>query len=317
MEYQTIACKGHPIIMGTISCLADNTMCLEDRVKMHEKQLRFLEEITEKMHAQYSADPIPYFRVEQGWNAEREEALKTTLPLTSIKYEKPIPPGAARNQLLKVLYESDADWLICLDDDHALYDKFCGHELLWELTTPQFMNLGSQGTMIMAFPAYWDGYMKEVTAWGQANTHWLLKKTKHAGAMPFACIPNLVKFGKKPVWFDDETAASKEGEPPEDLKFMIDWLANGGRWLECLTMIGKSCGALDKSSIFTSKDDRSNRDANYVQHWTEEYLKSLYPRNPSLWTRKEFFRRKNPQVAFSIKRQHPHTFDDKGVDDGF
>ena len=297
---------GSPILMGTISCLADITLFVNDRVQMHRKQLDFLEQTTAKMQNTYGSPRLPYFRVEQGWNAEREELLSTSLDLHSIKHAKPIPPGAARNELLKVLYESDADWLICMDDDHALYEKFNGHELLWELTSPEFMQLAREGYMIMAFPAYWDGYMREVDAWGKAETHWLLKRTKHPGAMPFAAVPNVVKFGKKPVWFDDKTQASKEGEPPEDLKFMIDWIANGGRWVECMTMIGKSVGALDKSSIFESKTARSDRDSNYVQAWTVSYLKQRFPRNPALWNRTEFFKRKNPPVTLSIKRQHPY-----------
>lgn len=304
---------GSKTLLGTISCLADNTMCLEDRVEMHRKQIEFLEKATSRMREQYGVDSLPYFRVEQGWNDDRRARLATSLDLHSIQFDKPIPPGAARNQLLKILYESDADWLVCMDDDHALYEKFAGYELLWELTSPAFMELCRQGYMIMAFPAYWDGYMREVESWGQMNTHWLLKRTKHPGAMPFACIPNIVKWGKKPVWFDANTNASKEGEPPEDLKFMIDWIANGGRWVECLTMIGKSCGALDKSSIFTSKEARSTRDAVYVQDWTVKYLKSKFPRNPALWSRKEFFKRKNPPCTFSIPRIYPHEFTKEGM----
>lgn len=312
MEYKTVECSGYRVITGVISCLADDTMCLVDRMTMHKKQLQFLENANAMMMSKYGENPLPLFRVEQGWNTAREEALQTTLPLTSIKYEKPIPPGAARNQLLKVLYESDADWLVCMDDDHALYPKFCGHELLWELTSPEFMTLAREGYMIMAFPAYWDGYMREVNAWGKQNTHWLLKKTKHAGAMPFACIPNRVKFGKNPVWFDDVTAAAKEGDPPEDLKFMIDWIADGGRWVECLNMIGKSCGALDKSSIFESKAARSDRDSKYVQAWTDAYLKAKFPRNPALWTRREFFKRRNAVEPMSIPRSRFHEFDERG-----
>lgn len=296
------------ILLGTISCLADTTLHLDTRVLMHSRQLRFLESITQKMVESYGVNPLPYFRVEQGWTEERESVLSTSLDIHSIKFANPVPPGAARNELLKVLYESDADWLVCMDDDHALYEKFDGHELLWELDSPEFIELAKQGYMIMAFPAYWDGYMKEVEAWGKANTHWLLKRTKHPGAMPFACIPNIVKWGKKPIWFDSETNASKEGEPPEDLKFMIDWIANGGRWVECLTMVGKSCGALDSSSIFTSRDARSSRDAVYVQQWTVQYLKKKFPRNPALWSRKEFLKRKNPPCTLSVKRTHPHDF---------
>lgn len=303
MEYKTVSCKGHPIIMGTISCLADTTQFLEDRVKMHERQLRFLEQVTATMAQKYGEEPIPYFRVEQGWNDERREKLATTLPLTSIPYEKPIPPGAARNQLLKILYESDADWLICMDDDHAIYEKYDGYELLWELSQPQFLKLAQAGYMIMTFPAYWDGYAKEVDAWGHASTDWLLKRTKHPGAMPFACIPNVVKYGKPPVFFDEETAASRAGEIPEDLKFMLDWIINGGQWVECMMMVGKSCGDMNKSSIFTDKTTRVDK-AQADRLWATQYLKQRYPRNPQLWTLTNFLKRRNPTTSLSVPRKY-------------
>lgn len=293
------------IILGTISCLADTTLHLDKRVLMHSRQLRFLETITQKMVEAYEVSPLPYFRVEQGWTSERESLLDTSLDLHSIKFDKPIPPGAARNELLRVLYESDADWLVCMDDDHALYEKFDGHELLWELDSSEFIELAKQGYMIMSFPAYWDGYMKEVESWGKAETHWLLKRTIHPGAMPFACIPNIVKYGRKPIWFDSETSASGENDAPEDLKFMLDWIANKGRWVECWNMIGKSCGAMEDSSIFESPEARNKRDQGIQTNWTEQYLKKKFPRNPALWSRKEFLKRKNPPVVLSIKRKHP------------
>lgn len=292
------------IIMGTISCIAPSTMHKESRILMHKKQLGCLEHITQIMVDTHGLDPIPYYRVEQGWEPETQEQLKTTLPLISLRYDNPIPPGAARNALLTELYDSDADWLIMMDDDQGICDTYAGYEFLWELSSkPLLDNCCRKLIAISSFPAYWDGFRSEVEKFGKSGTHWLLKPTKHRGYMAFACIPNVYKYTGKKVFFDATTTASSVGEVPEDLKFMIDWIKAGGFWYECWMLAGKSMGALEDSSIFRDDSSKSERNLKWVPEWAASYLKTLYPRQPQLWDLKEFFRRKNPRNTLVIPRQ--------------
>lgn len=299
------------IMLGVISCLADNTLCLDERIKMHRKQLDKFSEYATYMNTTYgySVGEIPLFRVEQGWSAERQQYLDVaTIPLRPIRFSEPIPPGAARNELLEILYQSDYDWLVCFDDDHSLITTYAGQEFLWELSEPPFLELAKQGYMINAIPGYHSAYNALIQNWGLADTHWLLRKTTHFGALAVCCIPNLVKFGRKPVYFDAHTTITETGAPPEDLKFAIDWLVNGGKAIECWQLISTATGDLQKSSIFKTEDDRRRKIKEYAEQWITPYLRSKYPRNPALWTKKGLLDRRNPDVQFNIPRLHQHQF---------
>lgn len=296
------------VMIGVISCLADNTMCLEDRVKMHAKQLRKFENYMAYMQETYDEDILPFYRVEQGWNEIREEVLTANFPIQSIKFANPIPPGAARNELLKVLYSSDYDWLVCLDDDHSIIPTYLGQELLWELSEPEFTAFAETGYLINAIPGYHSAYNKKIQDWGKADTHWLFEKSTHVGALALCCIPNLVKYGMQPVFFDGQTTIIEEGAPPEDLKFAFDWIINGGALIECWQLISTATGDLQKSSIFETEDERRRKIKEYANQWVGSYLKQHYPRNPALWTKKEFLARKNSPVRYEIRRAHEHSF---------
>lgn len=295
------------VLVGTISCISKNTNFKESRIKMHRKQLDWLEDCMYKMKSEHDEDYLPYYRVEQGWEPETEEALKTTLRLHSLKFPTPIPPGAARNELLKVLYNSDADWLVCMDDDHALYNHYEDYQLMWDIASPLFLEkFCTEGIIITAFPAYWDGYKKKVSEFGHAKEAWLFKNTKHPGAMPLCCIPNIKKYWGKEIFFDNEAMNNSVDNIPEDLKFQFDWIKAGGKVVECMMFIGKSLGNLEDSTLF---DDHSDRMEIYKANdqWAINYLKSLYPRRPDLWGTKKFLKRKNPPMHIVMPRKYSIT----------
>jgi len=289
------------VVFGTVSYLGDDTRFLEQRVKMHSRQVEWIDEIQAKMQAK-GAPALPWWRVEQCWNDERKELLKSSGDyLESLEYTDRIPLGRARNILLEKFYNSDYDWIVMMDDDMGLYDHYDGYEMLWNLAEPRFIELARQAYILMPFPAYWNGFTEEVNKFGKSETHWLFLRTIHT-CTPFACFPNIKKHRGIEVWFDGETECALPGEAPEDLKFGIDWIkATGGRWLECRNMIGKSFGNLNYSSIFP---DAAARDARVATDgpWVAAYLKTLYPRNPNLWTKKDFLKRKNPFIQLQVPR---------------
>ena len=293
---------GSEVLLGTISCLADTTMRLDERVAMHRRQLDFLETITKRMREEHGCNPLPYFRVEQGWDEHREEVLKTTLDLRSIKYPNPISPGSARNALLRILYESDADWLVCMDDDHSLYEHYNGYELIWDLAATKLLECASKRYLIVPVPAYWEGFKGEVAKWGKAETHWFLKKSRIYGYLPFCAIPNLVKYGYKPIWFHENHNLSDVNSIPEDLCFTYDWIADGGRLLQCYMWAARSCGNMIHSSIFESDTQRLDKVKAIHERWAPKYLKEKFPRNPRLWTEEGFKKNRNPSLVESIPR---------------
>lgn len=287
------------IIFGTLSLLGDDTNYLDKRVEMHRRQVEWLDGLQDMMAAK-GLPTYPWYRVEQMWNAEREEILASKYAV-SLKYDHRVKSGAARNILLKQLYESDADWLVMMDDDMGLYDHYAGYELLWNLATEPLIDVAKKAYILMPFPAYWNGFTQEVNRFGKGDTHWLFLRTIHA-SLPFACIPNIKKFMNKEVWFDAYTESKLPGDAPEDLKFGIDWLRiTKGRWLECRNMIGKSFGNLNASSIFATPEERDARVAT-DEDWVKQYLRELYPRNTKLWTKKGFLRMRNPLIRLQVPR---------------
>lgn len=294
------------VFIGIISYLGKDVPFRDSRIQMHQKQLKDIAEDFKYMQSVCSETAVPIVRIEQEWDEEVHEQIKSYedgLNIESVVTER-LNPGAARNMLLKRLYESDNDWLICSDDDHWLYPKYRGVELIWDLNkgTDGYTNqMLKQGIGFSAFPAYWEGYQKDVNAWGKSATHWLFTKTKHPGAMPLCAIPNIKKYFGIELYFNENTDCYSYQAPPEDLQFYIDWLNHGFKWMDSMCMIAKSEGNLDHSSLFESREYRKNRDAN-VKIWRNNYLKNLFPKKPELWKFSEFNKRRNNIKMIEIKR---------------
>lgn len=288
------------VILGTISYLGPATRHRDARIDMHKMQVDWLGEITGRMIAEGKGQPLPYFRVEQCWDQQLRTNLEPSFPVTSINLTMPVPPGAARNVLLYELYNSDASWLICMDDDHMMFDHYNCHELFWDLGSPAGIKLAKDRCLVVPVPTYWEGYKQQVADWGKAETYWFLKRARIWGYLPIVAIPNLVKFGYDPIWFE----AGWNSKAPEDLKFEIDWVAKGGSLFQCYMWPARSCGDMTKSSVFKSDDERLDRVKYIHSDWAPSYLKSIFPRNPALWTESGFKQRKNP-VKF---REMPRSF---------
>lgn len=208
------------VLLGSISyCLGNENPKTEARIRVHQEELRWLESLHLEDTIEYE-----YFRVEQAYTPEFAEAVKTTLNLTSITYDRGIGPAAARNVLLKKLYESDVDWLVCMDDDRNLYSHYNGGDFIKELgISPHLAKLASQGTMVTCVCPAYRPFKKINAEFGMVGTHWNLRKCSLDGCLQVVMIPNLVKYNMKPIWFD-ETNDCMEGKPPEDEQFEMDWL---------------------------------------------------------------------------------------------
>lgn len=294
------------VLLGTISCLDDSTPNLESRIQMHRKQLDYFEGMSERMQSEHGVGPLPYFRIEQGWSKSRSLELSTVLPIHSVCENKPISPGKARNRLLSILYDSNADWLICTDDDHILYDHYNAHELFWELGYSKMKKCAENRYLILPVPSYWEGYKDAVYSWGRYEIAWMFKKTRIWGYLPFCAIPNLVKYGYQPIWFHEGMPGAIESVP-EDLAFTFDWVVAGGRVLQCWMWGARSCGRMQDSSIFKTEKHRIDAITHIHKKWAPEYLKTKYPRNPALWSEESFKRRKNPTLNLEIQRYWNYT----------
>lgn len=204
------------LLLGSISLCMDGDPRNQSRIKTHQAQLRWLESL--------NLQNYQYYRVEQAYTPEFSEAVRTTLKIEHLNYATGIGPAAARNVLLKKLYESDADWLVCMDDDRDVYSHYGANHFIEELNqNPALIKLASKGILINGVCPARRPFKKDNTAFGKIETHWNLRKACIDGCLQVCCIPNLVKYGFKPIWFD-ETNDCMHGKPPEDIQFELDWL---------------------------------------------------------------------------------------------
>lgn len=289
--------------VGIISCIAPMTKHKEQRILMHETQVKWLHNVVDKWTNQYNCS-LDISRVEQGWEPETKARLSSD-KITSLEYADPIPPGAARNVLLRNFYASDSDWLICLDDDHVVENAYESELLFLELNSEQsyFNDFLEEGILITETPGYWRNTPERVKTVLERRVDptefWYLRKISHPGSMPIACIPNIAKYQGLEIYFSE--CQIKDGMA-EDLKFMIDWILAGGRVLECNNLIGKSAGGLEDSSIFDTDDSRFEHCRKAMQH-TTAYLHKQLPGRPHLWRSKHFFQDCNDIVPRIIPRR--------------
>lgn len=257
------------IILGSISMCTRNPEKDKYRVKAHTTQLRWLESL--------NLFDYRYYRIEQAYTAEFKMAVDTNLEkFIPLSFEKGLGPAGARNELLKLLYESDADWLVCMDDDRALYSHYAGAEFIEELqTSPYLHRLAEQGVLVNGLVPQIRSFKEDNTNFGMISTHWNLKKGCLDGCMQISCIPNLVKFGYKPVWFDSTNFVT-EGKPPEDVQFEIDWIMAKHPIATNMMMIVYDVvpAPKDVSTVFENKQIRSKIEKTQYQA-VEEYVRKV------------------------------------------
>ena len=295
---------GTNFMVGTISYLPGNSEKTDARIGYHENQLRWLEGI---------GIDFPYYRVESDWCDKARETLTTSLDLHSIQ-EPQHYPGYNRNLLLDVLYKSNFDWLVCLDDDRDLYPLYDGDSFFRDLGTKPVVNLAKQGYLITCLSPVVEPFKKVNYEWQHKNTHWYITKEASFGFLQICFIPNLVKFGYKPVWFDGDTPCLK-GDVPEDTKFQYDWLLAKHGMLKNRNLIVREGGNGKNSSVFRDEDHRKECHESHAE-WAVDYLIKRSPRNPELQTKSGLSKRRNPPFTGMIPRSVPFEFTEKELPKG-
>lgn len=275
------------LMIGSISFLKPGIRHLESRINNHASQLRFWEQFPED---------FPYYRVEIFWDESTEKRLETNMSINSIKVNEPCPPGKSRNLLLEQLYASDYDYLICCDDDQILDPTNEAFDFLRKLSP----DLAKQGALITFQNETWltgSQCRKTIslrTSPQFARLH-ILKKALCTGNMQISCIPNLVKYGKEPVFFDNESMA-QEGEIPEDAKFLVDWIVAGNPIYKCETLFNVALDNYVQSSIYKTGTYRYTTSKSRIAV-LDAYIRSKYPRIPEINTLTALSKRKNPAAA--------------------
>lgn len=286
------------LLLGSISlCMGDDPRN-ESRIMTHQAQLRWLESVGFKDYI--------YYRVEQKYTPEFREAVKTTLNIEPLMFDHGLGPAGARNELLKKLYASQADWLICMDDDRDLYSHYGANDFLRELSiNPATIRLAKEGVLIVGVCPARRPFKKNNTEFGMIETHWNLRRACIDGCLQISCIPNIVKYGYKPVWFDDKNDAMY-GVIPEDMQFEIDWICERHPMALNLMMIVHDIVPEDKevSTIYATPEIRQAV-IKSREGLIDEYIKKkTHNRIPDLRT---FNRLKNGFKPRAVPRYTPYT----------
>lgn len=292
-------------MVGTISYLPEGGKNTEKRVKIHRKQLDWLKDIRQTVE-------FDYYRVESDWCDEAQTELRPEFryhPLrTGAHY-----PGYNRNILLEIFYDSDYDWLVCLDDDRRLYPMYGGDDFFLELDKPPLLKMAKEGYLITCQPPDYEPFKKDNYAWEHKETHWYIVRETPYGFLQICFIPNLKKYGYKPIFFNAETACL-EHDAPEDTQFEFDWLLAKHRIVRNRNLVMQEIGQTnaDLSTIFRDEEHR-HLCAKAHKEWANEYLKQKAPRNPEIQTRVGLNRRRNPNFTQLIPRSVPYTFTERDL----
>lgn len=204
------------LIVGSISYCVSDEETRQVRAAAHRKQLEWLG----SLHLQDTT----YYRVEQAYTDDYRKAIGDIIQVHPIVFDTGIGPAAARNVLLKRLYASTADWLLCLDDDRKLFSHYGASQFIEQLVIGAGTErLARNGVLVNGVCPERRPFKKLNAEFGLVATQWNLRRATLDGCLQVCCIPNLVKYGYEPVYFNEQTDFTK-GEPPEDILFEIDWI---------------------------------------------------------------------------------------------
>ena len=116
-----------------------------------------------------------------------------------IKFDEGIGPSRARNELLKAFYESDDDYMLYIDDDNFIYDRYNVKGLLHEIhTNPDKFKMVD---IFCGIHGRFSPFTKENEALDLDNFY-------HFKQMPFQTtgelriLKNLRKYGKEEIYYD-------------------------------------------------------------------------------------------------------------------
>ena len=298
------------VLIGIISYCPTDPVVREARLKLHRMQLDWLES--------FLADvPHVIYRVEQCYDDEFDKVLSSDkLNILSLKYDIALGPSKARNVLLHVLNTSDYDWLVYMDDDRVLYPHYGAESFLTECeSNPAMHKLAEQGTLITGVCPAMKPFKKANAEFNKLfpiSDYWNLVKGQLDGFLQIALIPNLNKFGKEPVWFDEsiDLKALQSGSIQEDKMFELAWCRHGNPAAVNQMMIVKDSQITDLSTIYASKEQREQLEG-HGKVKTIEYIKTIT--NGRCRTVAEFNKRRNMFEKQAVPRLQKYTVKDSDL----
>lgn len=183
-----------------------------------------------------------------------------------IKFDEGIGPSRARNELLKSFYESDDDFMLYIDDDNYIYDRYNVKDLFQEIhdNPKKFM-------MIDIFC----GIHGRFSPFTKENEALDLEHFYHFKQMPFQTtgelriLKNLRKYKKEEIYYDPEVPVG------EDLDLRIRLEGRNDIFCYCCNNIIQGTYCMDYRTA-VCWDAKSEEDYNRQQLKSATAIKERY-----------------------------------------
>lgn len=184
-----------------------------------------------------------------------------------IKFDEGIGPSRARNELLKAFYASDDDFMLYIDDDNFLYDRYHTKDLFYEIQNHQ--EKFKYVDMFCGIHGRFSPFTKE-------NEELDLEHFYHFKRMPFQTtgefrvLRNLRKYNKPEIYYDEDI---KTGE---DLDLRIRLEGMNDIYCYCCNNViqGSYCMEADSTVCW---DAESDADYTNQQSKSAEAIRKRYP----------------------------------------
>ena len=179
-------------------------------------------------------------------NYGEDEVNHNSPNLEYIRLE-PLGAGEARNVILREFYHSNYDWLLLLDDDTIIDDKYSPNNLLNDIQNHLDEFDAHNVNAISALEPEYHPYKKQnYDDKNNLDYYKFIPRELNSGSAT-SLIRNVVKLGGPEVYYPNVNA--NKGEGREDMEFLLNWLLKGYTWYTMVTWIRKSL-CFNQSSIF-------------------------------------------------------------------
>lgn len=292
------------MIVGVISYLPEDSAIREQRKSAHQKQLEWLRSIL---------PDTPIYVAQRGY---REEDF-----VDGINYISADPGvGAARNNLFRMFYNTNEDFMLILDDDFGLYDYYGGDEMLREVNDhpEKFMELD----LINFSNPTKAGFRKPMMDNREVVEKYYTFNSIASKQVCLAIVKNFKKhYNKEYFFYNEPTAYSTIAE---DYEFIFQLILDGLNAVTGADLIGKVFSNLSTVTDYSKKLSNSKQHVELLNN-TYLYLAKKYklPMTDIDQIRSELTMRartirksKNlrPYKDILIEREHPHVFTEKELD---
>ena len=243
------------MIIGIISYLPEDKQLKEKRLQAHKKQLSSFKTLLPQTDIYILAQ-----------NYKEQDYIQAD-NLHYIKFEKGIGPANARNELLKMFYNSNNDWMLLCDDDRYFYDYYNIMEFFKELHNNPLKF--SQLDYIRSHMATKLPFKKQIYEQPLNLTHYIFEDTQTINDTGIAIIRNFKKFYNKEIYYEDLKA--EDGEGYEDKDFCCKLKLGGIKTHVLTTFISSSYNYTENSTLFSSMDKRLELHENNNKNIIEKY----------------------------------------------